>query len=165
MMNILEVNKRLKQRPPFQMIEKVLELNAGESAVGIKNVSINEPYFMGHFPDTPIMPGVLIVESCAQLCSLVIEGDGTDDGLIYVLLKIDKFKFIKPVLPGDPLNADVVQSAGVQNLPGGIEAGHAAAGADLAAPSEGAVHPPAGPKGKHDGRQHQKIGGVIAEAV
>lgn len=62
MMNILEVNKRLKQRPPFQMIEKVLELNSGESAVGIKNVSINEPYFMGHFPDTPIMPGVLIVE-------------------------------------------------------------------------------------------------------
>ena len=111
MMNILEVNKRLKQRPPFQMIEKVLELNAGESAVGIKNVSINEPYFMGHFPDTPIMPGVLIVESCAQLCSLVIEGDGTDDGLIYVLLKIDKFKFIKPVLPGDTMDITVTKKS------------------------------------------------------
>ena len=110
MMNLLEINRRIRQRPPFQMIEKVLELNAGESAVGIKNVSINEPYFMGHFPDTPIMPGVLIVESCAQLCSLVIEGDGTDDGLIYVLLKIDKFKFIKPVLPGDTLKITVTKT-------------------------------------------------------
>ena len=110
MMNIFEVNKRLKQRPPFQMIEKVTELVPGESAVGIKNVSINEPYFAGHFPDTPIMPGVLIIESCAQLCSLVIEGDGTDDSLLYVLLKVDKFKFVKPVLPGDTLTLKVTKT-------------------------------------------------------
>ena len=110
MMNIFEVNKRLKQRPPFQMIEKVTELVPGESAVGIKNVSINEPYFAGHFPGTPIMPGVLIIESCAQLCSLVIEGDGTDDSLLYVLLKVDKFKFVKPVLPGDTLTLKVTKT-------------------------------------------------------
>lgn len=110
MMNIFEVNKRLKQRPPFQMIEKVTELIPGESAVGIKNVSINEPYFAGHFPGTPIMPGVLIIESCAQLCSLVIEGDGTDDSLLYVLLKVDKFKFVKPVLPGDTLTLKVTKT-------------------------------------------------------
>ena len=110
MMNIFEVNKRLKQRPPFQMIEKVTELVPGESAVGIKNVSINEPYFAGHFPGTPIMPGVLIIESCAQLCSLVIEGDGTDDRLLYVLLKVDKFKFVKPVLPGDTLTLKVTKT-------------------------------------------------------
>ena len=110
MMNIFEVNKRLKQRPPFQMIEKVTELVPGESAVGIKNVSINEPYFAGHFPDTPIMPGVLIIESCAQLCSLVIEGGGTDDSLLYVLLKVDKFKFVKPVLPGDTLTLKVTKT-------------------------------------------------------
>ena len=73
MMNIMEVNKRLRQRPPFQMIEKVLELVPGESARGTKNVCINEPYFMGHFPEVPIMPGVLVIESCAQLCSLAIE--------------------------------------------------------------------------------------------
>ena len=73
MMNIFEINKRIGQRPPFQMIEKVLELEPNVSARGIKNVSINEPYFMGHFPDAPIMPGVLIIESCAQLCSLVID--------------------------------------------------------------------------------------------
>lgn len=107
MMNIMEVNKRLRQRPPFQMIEKVLELSPGESAKGIKNVSINEPYFMGHFPDVPIMPGVLIIESCAQLCSLVIEDDGVDENVLYVLLKVDRFKFVKPVLPGDTLEISV----------------------------------------------------------
>ncbi len=102
MMNIIDINKRIKQRPPFQMIEKVTEINPGESATGIKNVSINEPYFMGHFPDAPIMPGVLIIESCAQLCSLVID-EKKDENLLYVLLKVDNFKFIKPVLPGDTL--------------------------------------------------------------
>lgn len=103
-MNILEINKRIKQRAPFQMIERVLELTPNESARGIKCVSINEPYFMGHFPDFPIMPGVLIEEACAQLCSLVIESDGTDDSSIYVLLKVDNFKFVKPVIPGDVLD-------------------------------------------------------------
>ena len=84
MMNINDINKRLKQRPPFQMIERVIELTPNESARGIKCVSINEPYFMGHFPDTPIMPGVLIIEACAQLSSLVMEDDGTDPDKVYV---------------------------------------------------------------------------------
>ena len=60
-MNILDINKRIKQRPPFQMVEKVLEIEPGKYAKGIKNVSINEPYFMGHFPELPVMPGVLII--------------------------------------------------------------------------------------------------------
>lgn len=107
MMNIDEVNKRIRQRPPFQMIERVLEYSAGESARGIKNVSINEPYFMGHFPDAPIMPGVLIVESCAQLCSIVMSDQGVADGILYVLLKVDGFKFVKPVIPGDTLDITV----------------------------------------------------------
>ena len=66
MMNIYEISEKIAQRPPFQMIERVTELVPNESAVGIKNVSVNEPYFTGHFPGTPIMPGVLIVESCAH---------------------------------------------------------------------------------------------------
>ncbi len=61
-MNILEINQRIKQRPPFQMIERVTELEPGVSATGIKCVSVNEPYFMGHFPEAPIMPGVLVIE-------------------------------------------------------------------------------------------------------
>ncbi len=106
MMNIVDINKRIKQRPPFQMIERVTELTPGESAVGIKNVSVNEPYFVGHFPECPIMPGVLIIESCAQLCSLVME-ETPDEELLYVLLKVDQFKFVKPVIPGDTLNITV----------------------------------------------------------
>ena len=109
MMNLLEINQRIKQRPPFQMIERVLELEPNVSARGIKNVSVNEPYFVGHFPDAPIMPGVLVIESAAQLCSLVIAPDdaANDDNKLYVLLKVKDFKFLKPVIPGDTLTIDV----------------------------------------------------------
>lgn len=116
MMNINEVQKRIKQRPPFQMVEKVVEIRDNEYAKGIKNVSINEPYFMGHFPDAPIMPGVLIIEALAQLCSVTIESEGTDDSKIYVLLKCDEFKFIKPVLPGDTLTLEVSKDGGGAGL-------------------------------------------------
>ena len=112
-MNIFEISQKIAQRPPFQMIERVLELVPGERATGLKNVSVNEPYFTGHFPGTPIMPGVLIVESCAQLCSLVIEKDEkTFDENLYVLLKIDGFKFVKPVIPGDQLVISVNKTRG-----------------------------------------------------
>lgn len=108
MMNLLEINKRIKQRPPFQMIEKVLELEPNKSAKGIKNVSVNEPYFIGHFPETPIMPGVLLIECAAQLCSLVIAPDNAAaDEKLYVLLKVKDFKFLKPVVPGDTLTISV----------------------------------------------------------
>lgn len=108
MMNLLEINKRIKQRPPFQMIEKVLELEPNKSAKGIKNVSVNEPYFIGHFPETPIMPGVLLIECAAQLCSLVIApDDAVADEKLYVLLKVKDFKFLKPVVPGDTLTISV----------------------------------------------------------
>ena len=114
MMNILDINERIKQRPPFQMIERVTELVPGESAIGIKCVSVNEPHFAGHFPGAPIMPGVLIVESCAQLCSLVIEDCERDDSILYVLLKVDRFKFIRPVIPGDRMTVSVkkIRAAG-----------------------------------------------------
>lgn len=109
MMNLLEINKRIKQRPPFQMIERVLELEPNVSAKGIKNVSVNEPYFIGHFPEAPIMPGVLLIECAAQLCSLVIAPDDAadNDNKLYVLLKVKDFKFLKPVIPGDTLTIDV----------------------------------------------------------
>lgn len=111
MMNIFEVNKILKQRPPFQMIERVTALDEN-GATGTKTVSANDPWFAGHFPDTPILPGVLIVESCAQLCSVVAqsEADG-DEGLLYVLLKVDGFKFLKPVVPGDVMEITVTKKS------------------------------------------------------
>ena len=116
MMNIFEINKRIGQRPPFQMIEKVLELGPNVSARGIKNVSINEPYFMGHFPDAPIMPGVLVIESAAQACSLAIEADGTDESTIYVLLKVKDFKFVKPIIPGDTMIINCKKTMGSAGL-------------------------------------------------
>ncbi len=112
-MNIYQISEKIAQRPPFQMIERVIEIVPNEKATGIKNVSVNEPYFTGHFPGTPIMPGVLIVESCAQLCSLVIEKSPEDlNDKLYVLLKIDGFKFIKPVIPGDRLEITVNKTKG-----------------------------------------------------
>ena len=110
MILINEINNRIKQRPPFQMIDRVVEIEPNVSAVGIKCVSVNEPYFVGHFPGSPIMPGVLIIESCAQLCSLVFEADGTDTDNIYVLLKVDGFKFVKAVILGDVLDVCVTKA-------------------------------------------------------
>ena len=115
-MNIIEINKRIKQRPPFQMVERVLEVEPGESVKALKNVSVNEPYFMGHFPDAPIMPGVLITEAAAQSCSLAIESEGTDENTIYVLLKVKDFKFVKPVIPGDTLIIDCKKTMGASGL-------------------------------------------------
>ena len=116
MMNINEVQKRIKQRPPFQMIEKVLEVEDGEYAKGIKCVSVNEPYFAGHFPDAPIMPGVLVIEACAQLCSITMESQGTEDDKIYVLLKCEEFKCLRPVIPGDCLESEVRKESGGAGL-------------------------------------------------
>lgn len=115
-MNIIEINKRIKQRPPFQMVERVLDVVPGESVTALKNVSVNEPYFMGHFPDAPIMPGVLVIESSAQACSLAIEADGTDESTIYVLLKVKDFKFVKPIIPGDTMIINCKKTMGSAGL-------------------------------------------------
>ena len=115
-MNIIEINKRVKQRPPFQMVERVLDVVPGESVTALKNVSVNEPYFMGHFPDAPIMPGVLVIESAAQACSLAIEADGTDESTIYVLLKVKDFKFVKPIIPGDTMIINCKKTMGSAGL-------------------------------------------------
>lgn len=115
-MNIIEINKRIKQRPPFQMVERVLDVVPGESVTALKNVSVNEPYFMGHFPDAPIMPGVLVIESAAQACSLAIEADGIDESTIYVLLKVKDFKFVKPIIPGDTMIINCKKTMGSAGL-------------------------------------------------
>ncbi len=130
-LNIYEISERIAQRPPFQMVERVLELVPGESATGLKNVSVNEPYFIGHFPGTPIMPGVLVVEACAQLCSLVIEKKPEDlNDKLYVLLKIDGFKFVKPAIPGDQLELSVKKT----------KSGGSLVGFDCAVKVNGALH-------------------------
>ena len=103
MMNIIEINKRIKQRPPFQMVEKVLEVVPGESVKALKNVSVNEPYFMGHFPGNPVMPGVLIIEALAQTGAVAILCQDEWKGKTAYFAGINNAKFKQKVVPGDTL--------------------------------------------------------------
>ena len=99
----------LPHRYPFLMVDRIIEMDADESAIGIKSVSMNEPFFQGHFPGYPIMPGVLIIEGLAQTAgALCVSNFGTTykPRLVY-FMGIDRAKFRKPVLPGDQLNYHV----------------------------------------------------------
>ncbi len=112
--DIAGIMERIPHRYPFLLIDRVEKIVAGESAVGIKNVTINEPFFQGHFPEHPIMPGVLIVEAMAQTAAIVvIEGIGhtASDKLVY-FMSIDEARFRKPVLPGHRLELRVTKQHG-----------------------------------------------------
>ena len=100
---IEQIIQMLPHRYPFLMIDRIVEIVPGKSAIGIKNVTINEPYFQGHFPNKPIMPGVLIIEAMAQTAAVfVIDGlkESVDNRDVY-FLSIDSARFRKPVTPGD----------------------------------------------------------------
>lgn len=117
---VIDINgimQRIPHRYPFLLIDKVRELVPSESAVGVKNVTVNEQFFQGHFPGHPIMPGVLIIEAMAQTAAVVvIEGlDGKDESLVY-FMTIDSARFRKPVRPGDTLNIHVVRQQSRGNV-------------------------------------------------
>ena len=102
---IEQIMQMLPHRYPFLMIDRIVEIVPGKSAIGIKNVTINEPYFQGHFPNKPIMPGVLIIEAMAQTAAVfVIDGlkESVDNRDVY-FLSIDSARFRKPVTPGDTM--------------------------------------------------------------
>lgn len=101
---ILEILAALPHRYPFLLVDRIVEINGDLSGIGIKNVTINEPHFLGHFPNNPVMPGVLVIEGMAQTAgALCIRSLGASKpGLVY-FLTIDKAKFRKPVIPGDVL--------------------------------------------------------------
>ena len=107
MLDINEIMKIIPQREPFLMIDKVEELNPGESCIAYKNVCINEPHFRGHFPGQPIMPGVLIVEALAQTGAVAILSLPENKGKNALFGGIDKLRFKKQVVPGDVLKLEV----------------------------------------------------------
>lgn len=107
--DVLEVMELIPHRPPFLMIDRVVEMVQRKSAVGIKNVTIDEPFFAGHFPSRPIFPGVLIIEAMAQTAGvLVVEslGEASRGKLVY-FMTIENARFRKPVVPGDQIRLEV----------------------------------------------------------
>jgi 3-hydroxyacyl-[acyl-carrier-protein] dehydratase len=109
--DIARIMRAIPHRYPFLMIDRVVDVKLGESCTGIKNVTINEHFFQGHFPSQPVMPGVLIIESMAQTAAaLVVEslGDNAHGRLVY-FMTIDNAKFRKPVVPGDQLRVHVAR--------------------------------------------------------
>lgn len=114
--DLAEIKEMIPHRYPFLFVDKVVEVEAGKRCVGIKNVSCNEPFFEGHFPGHPVMPGVLIVECMAQTAGcLVVHTMGQEArGKIVYFMSIDSARFRKPVVPGDVLRVrcEVKQSRG-----------------------------------------------------
>lgn len=109
MLDIREIQERLPHRYPFLMVDRILELQPGKRAVALKNVTANEPYFTGHYPGRPIMPGVLIVEALAQVGGLAVmtESDARDDTRVPLLTGVNKARFRRVVTPGDQLRLEV----------------------------------------------------------
>ena len=109
--DIMQIMAAIPHRYPFLMIDRMVEVVTGASAIGIKNVSINEPFFQGHFPAKPVMPGVLIIEAMAQTAAalVVLTLGGDFDGKLVYFMTIENAKFRRPVGPGDQLRVHVVK--------------------------------------------------------
>ena len=109
-MNIHDILKKLPHRYPFLMVDRVLELEHGKRIKALKNVTANEPYFLGHFPRRPVMPGVMMLEALAQAAALLsfdAAGKNADDKSLYYFAGIDSARFKRPVEPGDQLLLEV----------------------------------------------------------
>ena len=118
-MDIHEIKNYLPHRYPFLLIDRVLDYKQGEFLVAKKNVSVNEPYFAGHFPHHPVMPGVLIVEAIAQACAIMASrdlGEENSDNRVYLFAGIDKARFKRPVEPGDTIDINVQLLRRIRNM-------------------------------------------------
>jgi 3-hydroxyacyl-[acyl-carrier-protein] dehydratase len=116
--DILRIMELIPHRYPFLMIDRVVDIRRNESATGVKNVTINENFFQGHFPRQPVMPGVLIIESMAQTAAvLVVETlDGAAAGKLVYFMTIDEARFRRPVVPGDTLHVHVSKLRNRRNV-------------------------------------------------
>ena len=129
MMDIQEILKQLPHRYPFLLVDRVLELERNTSIKAIKNVTFNEPFFTGHFPGRPVMPGVLILEALAQAAGLLAfdaMGQVPDENNIYYFVGIDSARFKRPVVPGDQLVLQIT----IDRVRGGIWKFNAVASVD-----------------------------------
>ena len=133
MLNIEEILTILPHRPPFLLVDRVVEIEDGVRAVGIKNVTMNEPFFVGHFPGRPIMPGVLIVEALAQVGAVALLRLPEHAGKLVYFAGIDTMRFKKPVTPGDTLRLEVT----LDKLRRRIGKGHGIATVDGTVVAEG----------------------------
>ncbi|ADZ90430.1 3-hydroxyacyl-ACP dehydratase FabZ [Marinomonas mediterranea] len=109
MMDVNEIRRYLPHRYPFLLVDRVTELNLNDSIVAYKNVTVNEPFFNGHFPDHPVMPGVLIIEAMAQAAGVLgfkTMDKTPEDGSIYYFVGADNTRFKRPVVPGDRLQLE-----------------------------------------------------------
>jgi 3-hydroxyacyl-[acyl-carrier-protein] dehydratase len=137
--DIHEIMRRIPHRPPFLMIDRAEDYVQGQSLVGVKCVTINEPFFVGHFPGAPVMPGVLIIEAMAQTGGLLMSKswDADPTGKIILFMSVDNCRFRQPVRPGDVLRLDVKvlrSRANVVKFAGrGLVDGRLAAEAEFAA--------------------------------
>ncbi|WP_280514901.1 3-hydroxyacyl-ACP dehydratase FabZ [Aureimonas sp. ME7] len=109
--DILKIMQLLPHRYPFLMVDRIVDIDGDRKARGLKNVTANEPHFQGHFPDYPVMPGVLIIEGMAQTAGAICQkATGGDSTSIVYFMTIDNAKFRKPVVPGDLLEYHVTQT-------------------------------------------------------
>ncbi|WP_427137399.1 3-hydroxyacyl-ACP dehydratase FabZ [Psychrobacillus psychrodurans] len=107
MLDTQKIKEIIRHRYPFLLVDKILELEEGKRAVGIKNVTANEEFFNGHFPNYPVMPGVLIVEALAQVSAVVMLTKEENQGRLGLLVGIDKCRFKQQVKPGDQLRLEI----------------------------------------------------------
>lgn len=115
---IMDVMRMIPHRYPMLLVDRVIDMVKGERATGIKNVTINEPYFQGHFPSRPVMPGVMVIESMAQTAGiLVVHTLGPDaEGKLVYFMSIDEARFRKPIAPGDQVMVHVFKERSRGNV-------------------------------------------------
>jgi 3-hydroxyacyl-[acyl-carrier-protein] dehydratase len=116
--DVTRIMEMIPHRYPFLLIDKVIDVVTGQGAVGIKNVSVNEPFFQGHFPGHPVMPGVLIIEAMAQTSAVLVVhtmGEEAKGKLVY-FMSVDRARFRKPIVPGDTVHVHVTKERSRGNV-------------------------------------------------